>query len=288
MRQRFLKSATAEAGALSRMMQRYALAWPGVAFAYSHNDRVLMRTHGHGDVREVLLEVHGRELARQALSLEGLRHNIKVAGFVSPPTLHYPNRGHIDVFVNGRWIQDRSVTQAVVQGCHGRLPGGRFPFGLIFIEMDPVLLDVNVHPRKAEVRCLRDRALFAPVACRGGQSAAYQQVPEAAPLAVIAGPARTPKAVAGFRTPKRRAWPWTCPGVDLDPGRNVACPLPTRMIRQPNRMEPVVGDLLPPHVIGQVGQMYIVAETSAGMVLGGQHAATKRGVVRGLGLTRNG
>ena len=136
-RQRFLKSATAEAGRVSRMMQRYALAWPEVAFAYSHNDRVLMRTHGRGDVREVLLEVHGRELARQALSLEGLRHDIKVTGFVSPPTLHYPNRGHIDVFVNGRWIQDRSVTQAVVQGYHGRLPGGRFPFGLIFIANGP-------------------------------------------------------------------------------------------------------------------------------------------------------
>ncbi|MYD91647.1 MAG: DNA mismatch repair endonuclease MutL [Caldilineaceae bacterium SB0662_bin_9] len=275
-RQRFLKSATAEAGRVSRMMQRYALAWPGVAFAYSHNDRVLMRTHGRGDVREVLLEVHGRELARQALSLEGMRHDIKVAGFVSPPTLHYPNRGHIDVFVNGRWIQDRSVTQAVVQGCHGRLPGGRFPFGLIFIEMDPVLLDVNVHPRKAEVRCLRDRALFAAVLHAVEDSlAAYQQVPEAAPLAV------TPvheDAEGQWRgaTSDGEGLALDLPRVDLDLRPHGRLPVIGKDDAPPDRMEPVVGDLPPLHVIGQVGQMYIVAETSAGMVLVDQHAAHER------------
>ena len=277
-RQRFLKSATAEAGRVSRMMQRYALAWPGVAFAYSHNDRELLRTHGRDDVREVLLEVHGRELARQALPLEGGRHDIRVTGFVSPPTLHYPNRGHIDVFVNGRWIQDRSVTQAVVQGCHGRLPGGRFPFGLIFIEMDPILLDVNVHPRKAEVRCLRDRALFAAVLHAVEDSlASYQQVPEAAPLAVMPVHEDTEGRWKGA-APNADSLALDLPRVDLDlrPYGRLPVPAAVEADGPPGRTEPVVGDLPPLHVIGQIGQMYIVAETSAGMVLVDQHAAHER------------
>lgn len=275
-RQRFLKSATAEAGRVARMMQRYALAWPGVAFAYGHNDRVLLRTHGGGDVREVLLEVHGRELARQALSLEGLRHDIKVTGFVSPPTLHYPNRGHIDVFVNGRWVQDRSVTHAVVQGCHGRLPGGRFPFGLVFIEMDPLLLDVNVHPRKAEVRCLRDRALFSAVLHAVEDSlASHQQVPEASPLAVMPvheeGDGQWQDSAA-----KTDGLALDLPKVNLDLRPYGRLPAAGEKAEPPNRTEPVVGDLPALNVIGQVGQMYIVAETSEGMVLVDQHAAHER------------
>ena len=142
--------------------------------------------------------------------------------------------------------------------------------------MDPILLDVNVHPRKAEVRCLRDRALFAAVLHAVEDSlASYQQVPEAAPLAVMPVHEDAERQWRGSAS-DAEGLALDLPRVDLDLRPHGRLPVAGKDDVQPNRMEPVVGDLPPLHVIGQVGQMYIVAETSAGMVLVDQHAAHER------------
>ena len=91
------------------------------------------------------------------------RPGISVSGYVSPPSLTRASRAQIDLFVNRRYVEDRSLTHAVVQAYHTLLPVGRFPLAVLFVEIDPAEVDVNVHPRKTEVRFADARKLFAAV-----------------------------------------------------------------------------------------------------------------------------
>ncbi len=162
-RKRFLKSSAAEAGRVTRLMQRMALAHPDVSFGYGHNGKPLLQTNGQGDVREFLYDVHGRELVQGLVPMEARFKDGSLSGYAGSPAHHFAHRTQIEIFVNGRWIQDRTLVQAVVQGYQGRLPIGRFPFALVFLSLDPFQVDVNVHPQKTEVRFVTARHIFGAV-----------------------------------------------------------------------------------------------------------------------------
>lgn len=271
-RQRYLKSAAAEAGRVARLVQRYALAYPHVRFAYGHNGRTLLETRGRGDIREILYDLHAGDLAREALVFSAAADDISVSGYVSPPSIHFPNRSQIEIFVNGRWIQNRTLVHAVVQAFHGRLPIGRAPLALVFLEVKPDQVDVNVHPQKLDVRLLPDRRIYG-ILVRAIESALMEgmSVPDAAvqgqPIANGPSPAGTD---AGAQSQSELAL--NLPSVELEM-RNAA-KLPMQPADAPAVMQ--VADLPPLNIIGQVGTMYIVAESAAGMVLVDQHAAHER------------
>lgn len=271
-RQRFVKSKAAEAGQVARMVQRYALAHADIGFTYINQGRSLFRTHGRGDVREILHDLHDGPLARSMLAVSTASPELRIEGFVSPPTLHYPNRRQIDLYVNGRWIQDRALTHAVVQAYHGRLPGGRFPMAVVFLHLEPTELDVNVHPQKLEVRMVRARQVYGRLrqvieeALREGQS-----VPDAAVMGhrLPAMPADWDAGPAGGDQPELELRLSTV-NVDLRSHRQMSVPGAS------GRPAVQLAELPPLNIIGQVGSMYIVAESEKGMVLVDQHAAHER------------
>lgn len=269
-RLRHLRSAAAEAGRVGRLMQRYAMAHAHIGFVYAHDDRELLRTHGRGQVREVLYDIHGGPLARSMLEVSARHEDMVITGYVSPPATHFPNRSRIDIFVNGRWIQDRALTQAVSQAYHGRLPTGRFPGALLSLQLDPAQLDVNVHPQKLEVRFLQARRIFGTLLRTVEQVLqAEQQVPDAGMLGQqVTAPSPAP---AAGQAPQA-GLPLSLPRVGLNQGAQSRLPLS----KTRTEAMPEVADLPPLNIIGQVGQMYIVAETDRGMVLVDQHAAHER------------
>jgi DNA mismatch repair protein MutL len=313
-RLKFLKQPTTEAGHIQQIVTRYALAFPERRFNLLSDGRLILQTSGSGKVYDVLVKVYGLDMARQMLPIEAsdqpsaladqpiaishivprlsrdLPSAIGVSGYVSIPALHRSNRSYITLFVNRRWFQDTTIAYSVIQAYHTLLPVGRYPVALIFIEMDPADVDVNVHPTKAEVRFQADRAVFGTV-----QQAVRKTLVAHAPVSAIEMPVAT-------STPSASGVQWSLGGIDgwaarrdallgagrehtePDAGAQAAPGLLSGAGFAPTPDRPGTGQnpqaaaaplpLL--RVIGQINASYIVAEGPDGMYLIDQHAAHER------------
>jgi DNA mismatch repair protein MutL len=289
-RLKFLKRPQTEAGHIHSVVTHYALAYPEVRFSLTTDGRQTFQTTGNGRLYDVLIAVHGLEVAERMLEVghpepsavaEGEAAHppasspVSISGFVSTPALHRANRRYITFFVNRRWIQDRSLAYAVAQAYHTLLPVGRHPVAVLMLEIPPTQVDVNVHPTKREVKFRDGRRIFAAV-----QRAVRSTLLERAPTPVLAHPQRTWPAPEWERrqsllsagqdeaTSSQLAMALYRPpdGSDLELQRQPSAePLPVGPVRLP---------LL--RVVGQVGQTYIVAEGPQGMYLVDQHAAHER------------
>jgi DNA mismatch repair protein MutL len=295
-RLKFLKSIITEKRLIDEFVTRYALAYPQVRFRLTHDNRISFQTTGKGNVQDVLLAIYGPETARELLEIDATRPEdnreregqeaeaaIKVSGFVGPPNLHWSNRSRITLFVNGRWIKDKSLTYAVIQAYHTLLPAGRYPLGLIFITMPPDEVDVNVHPAKTEVRFRRSNAVFGAVQ-RAVRSTLISQSPVRAMGAW---------AITGDGRPSSSGWEGTLdqhaferrdsdaqgtlqldwsrrfmPAEEIEVGEGLANK-PEAPLLQNERL-PIM------RVIGQVGAAYIITEGPDGLYLIDQHAAHER------------
>jgi len=162
-RLKFLKSDVTERRTIDNLATRYALAYPDVRFRLVQEDRPALQTSGRGDRREVLAALYGAEIARQMLEVLSDEPGLKVRGFISPSSLTRPHRREIFFFINGRPVQDASLTSALTRGYHTLLMVGRYPLATLMIELPPEAVDVNVHPTKAEVRFQEPDRIFSGV-----------------------------------------------------------------------------------------------------------------------------
>ena len=309
-RLKFLKSPTTERRHITSMVTNYAMAYPGVRFALTHGGREILRTFGTGSLAEVLSQILGAPSMRSMLEVTPQPPSrpdlplIEVCGFASSPDENRANRSHITLFVNGRAIQDSSLSYAVTQAYHTLLPKGRYPVAVLMITMPPEEVDVNVHPTKAEVRFRSPDAVFSAIQ-RAVRNAVVSQspAPSVRSTSMHSQPSgHTPapgwqERREGLIRPIHRP---IQPELDLDletPGTHLRQILETPPVQsqEPTRV-PTSGDdeddrfaipdgptrpsqprTLPMlRVIGQVGAAYIVAEGPAGLYLIDQHAAHER------------
>ena len=290
-RKKFLRTDATEAGRISKIVTRYALAYPDVRFSYATENRLSFQTPGNGDRMAALVKVYGAEAAGQMLPVvdvgDSVTPDIHVSGFVSAPTLHRANRSYIELFVNRRYIQDRNLTYAIIQAYHTLLMVGRYPVAVLFIEMPPEMVDVNVHPTKAEVR-FREASLVFRAVQRAVHSALQGQAPLMRDLKTAETPddhrnqwaARRQILVQAGETAKS-------PGqLSMDLYRQSLhaggdeTPLVGRddVASSPQPAAPTPqGDRLPPlRPVGQIAATYLIAEGPDGMYLVDQHAAHER------------
>ncbi len=262
-RQKFLKAEETERRRILTLVTRYALAYPQVRFNLSQEGRSAFASSGSGDRREVLTAVFGLDVAREMVALpEAEGRGVHVAGFISPPSVHRSNRREVTLFLNGRWIQDASLTAAVVQAYQGLLMVGRYPIAALFLTVAPETVDVNVHPAKAEVRFLDPEAVFATVQ-RAVRATLLGQAP--APALVLPaswGAGWRDSAAAQASDP---AWAIAHAGALQES--------PPRVTDQPHLPS---GALPLLRSVGQVGATYLVAEGPDGVYLIDQHAAHER------------
>ena len=167
-RLKFLKSRNTEVGHCLHLLEQYALAYPEIRFSVSSEGRQLFATPGNGQLSSVLIEVYGLQIAEQMVAIMGADHPDDaeypvVTGYVSRPTSYKSTRQHISFFVNRRWVLSRMLTAAVEDAYHSLLLTGRHPIAVVNIQIDPTLLDVNVHPAKTEIRFLKERRVFAAI-----------------------------------------------------------------------------------------------------------------------------
>ncbi len=153
-RRKFLKSSQTELQRGLDFVQRLALAHPEVSFSLRHAEQESF-SHPGGDTLAALVSVFGRQVARELIPVEVESH-MTLRAYLAPPTRTRPNRTQQFLFVNGRPISSRTLSHAVDEAYSGVLSHGRFPIVVLLLDVPPDMVDVNVHPRKAEVKFVRE------------------------------------------------------------------------------------------------------------------------------------
>ncbi len=152
-RLKFMKSDRAENTAIADVIKRIAIAFPHIHFSLSGPDRSSMEFKATGDDQLARIsQVLGRDFADNTMEIDAVRETIELTGHIGVPTFNRGNSLHQFAYVNGRPIQDKMVLSALRAAYSDRLPKGRYPVAVLFIALDPALVDVNVHPAKADVR----------------------------------------------------------------------------------------------------------------------------------------
>ncbi len=159
-RLKFLKAERTERRVIDKLVSRYALAYPDVRLILQYGARQVLQTSGNGDRREILSKLYSSEIARGMIEVLAQFDDLKISGFVSPISVTRANRREIIFFINGRPVQDFSLTTALTKAYHTLLMVGRYPIAVIFLEMPAEVVDVNVHPTKAEVRFQKRDLIF--------------------------------------------------------------------------------------------------------------------------------
>jgi len=162
-RRKFLKHESTERRYIDDLVTRYAVAYPEVRFHLEQEGRQSLQTSGNGSQREVLGALYGVDAARQMMEVNFRDEDFTLTGFVSPTNLSRTNRKDILFFVNRRPVQDAMLTSAVIKAYHTLLMVGRFPMTVLFLELPPEVIDVNVHPTKAEVRFSNPGEIFSNI-----------------------------------------------------------------------------------------------------------------------------
>ncbi|MFT4416929.1 DNA mismatch repair endonuclease MutL [Fredinandcohnia humi] len=158
-RLKYLKTVHTELGNITDTVNRIALAHPEVSIRLMHNGKRLLYTSGNGDVRQVITAIYGLSIAKQMVPIKLQSLDFAIEGFISLPEVTRASRNYISTIINGRYIKNFPLVKAIQQGYHTLLPIGRYPIVLLNITMDPLLVDVNVHPAKLEVRISKEQEL---------------------------------------------------------------------------------------------------------------------------------
>ena len=272
-RLKFLKTDTTERRNIEALVTRYALAYPHVRWELVIEGKPSLQTSGSGDPREVLASLYGVSVAKQMLAVEFGEEGYHIHGFISPISLTRSNRREITVFVNGRWVRDNAVTAAIIRAYHTLLMVGRFPIVVLFLELPAEVVDVNVHPTKAEVRFREGERVFSRV----------QRAVKRALLAHSPVPEIDSRVWWGAARPAEGkeidpAWQMTAeiqPMAELDE-------VPSQPRIHIHTGEDETGRLPLLRLVGQVAATYLVAEGPDGLYLIDQHAAHERVLFEGL------
>ncbi len=151
-RRKFLKKPSTESGYISDIVNRFAIGHPEISFKYINNGSIILQTKGNGDLKTAILQVYGKEIAKNLMEVKFNKNNMEFSGFIGKPIINRGNRNYEHFFINGRYIKSEIVQSAVEQAYKTKLMGGKFPFYIIKMAVEPNFVDVNVHPTKLEVR----------------------------------------------------------------------------------------------------------------------------------------
>lgn len=159
-RLKYVKSLYTELGKITDIVNRMAMSHPNIAFNLVSDEKTVISTNGSGRTNEVMAEIYGMKIAKDLVEIKGETEDYVMHGFVCKPEHTRSNRHYISIFINGRYIKNFVLNKAIIEGYHTLLPIGRYPIVYLNIEMDPILVDVNVHPTKLEVRLSKEQSLF--------------------------------------------------------------------------------------------------------------------------------
>ncbi len=298
-RRKFLKGTETELRHTANAVTGLALAYPEIAFVFSHNGREVLNLD-RSDRKRRIEAVFGVHLGEDAIFVEGGGQGIQVWGFVGRPETARKSGAQQALVVNGRWVQHKTITYAVYDGYGGLLTKGLYPTFAIFLEVDPARLDVNVHPSKREVRFADERAVYRTLAEAVRTSIReVDLIPDVAPgLEPVATPAGAPSVVSTHppemmpgrpaelvaeRPAGERRQPYLADALGLDSGPQMALPLTVRKSAKAEVQpaedlaeEDLIEEDSARISVWQLHQRYILAHIKNGVIIIDQRMAHER------------
>ncbi|MFC7372255.1 DNA mismatch repair endonuclease MutL [Fictibacillus iocasae] len=302
-RLKHMKTIQTEMAHTADIMNRFALAYPNVSFRLKHNGRELLHTTGNGNLLQVISAVYGMHTAKLMIPVQLKSLDYEVSGFIAKPEVNRASRTYMSLFMNGRYIRNYAVSKALQSAYHTLLPIGRFPVCVLSITMDPVLIDVNVHPSKQEARLsketelselieqgvkqvLRDSLLIpdADVLQKKDKNERkeiseqkefiFEHSPAAQPVSEwVSSPSQTKEQAKSASHVSRSA---EDDSHSLESLPSTAADLPEYVISESELPKPIDSKIPVMYPIGQMHGTYIVAQNEKGLYLIDQHAAQER------------
>jgi len=159
-RKKFLKSDATEVGHIGEFVSKYAMAYPQIAFKLVSDGKALISSSGNGKLIDAILSIYGAELARELIEIDSQFQPGRIFGFASRPTLSRIDKNYETFYVNGRFVRNFLLNRALEEAYRTLIPGNRYPVGVLFIDIDPRQVDVNVHPTKREVKFLKTQEVM--------------------------------------------------------------------------------------------------------------------------------
>ena len=159
-RLKYLRNPHTEQANITNIIHKFALSYPNVAFELHVDGKITFKTYGDGDVHKILSKIYNMGVARNMIEFSGNNDDYKVFGYISVPEETRASKNYINIFINGRYIKNYGIQNAIIDAYGTLLMINRYPLCVINIDMDPILLDVNVHPTKQEVRLSKEAELI--------------------------------------------------------------------------------------------------------------------------------
>lgn len=154
-----LKTPQYEFSLISDVVQKFAVSHPQIAFSLSHDGRTVFKTNGGGNLKEVIMQIYGREAAKSAISVHQSDGDFTVTGYAVQPMFHRATKYYMLLFVNERMVRSYHLQKAIQDAYAPYMPKDRYPIVVLDVKMDPHLVDVNVHPSKWEIRLSKEKQL---------------------------------------------------------------------------------------------------------------------------------
>ena len=151
-RLKYLKNLYIELANIVEYMNKMALSYPDIKFTLMNNDKVLLRTDGNGDLLKVIYEIYGIDIAKKMIPVEGENDDYYISGYISYPEVTKSNRNSITTLVNGRVIKNNELNKTIVDCYHTYIHKDRYPIIVLNIDVDPILVDINIHPTKMDIK----------------------------------------------------------------------------------------------------------------------------------------
>jgi len=159
-RKRFMKSKTWEENAITETVTRLAVGNPGISIKYIKDNKVVFNTTGTGDIKNTVFQLLGKDLASGLKNLSINTEDFSIQGYVSDNTLYRSNRHHQYLYVNGRYVVDYRLSRIIEKSYQTLIPSNRFPVFVLFVNIDPSDVDVNIHPTKQEIKFTNDSNIY--------------------------------------------------------------------------------------------------------------------------------
>ncbi|GAB6100748.1 DNA mismatch repair endonuclease MutL [Halanaerocella petrolearia] len=159
-RYKYLKKTSTEIGHISDIINRLSLSYPNISFSLEHNDRKILETTGNGNLLDVIFNIYGREVAQEMIEVDYEDHYMQLKGFIAKPTVTRSSRRHQSYFVNGRFIKSGLMSKAVEEAYHTLLTIDRYPIVVLKLKLNPIHVDVNIHPTKLEAKFSRGDLVY--------------------------------------------------------------------------------------------------------------------------------
>lgn len=289
-RRKFLKTNTTEMGHINDLVARTAIAFPAVSLTLRTDDSIVFELSGGSDLKERIGNLLGKDDAKDLLNVSEETDAMRLSGLISPPAVQRSGGSALYFYVNGRFVRDKVIRHALLQGYGNFIMKGKYPMAILFIEADPEEVDVNVHPAKSEVKfrdagavhSLVNSAVSKTLNARHWLTGTVSRQEDASQnrrASVREAAARY--LINNEKLPLKGGYVrWEGEPKDsrcaskADAGRrSVGLPQEEGGLEQ----EAGTGDYFSSlNVTGQIGEMYIVCEGRDGMIIIDQHAACER------------